>query len=293
MESASGPSVRRALGAKRIKVAQRQSAWACRRKLIAWSVVAGVFTLLVLLAPLFAPHDPIAGELALMNQAPSGEYLLGTDYLGRCIACRAIWGARTSLLAALAITLICFVVGSVLGALSGSIGGAFDAVVMRITDAFMAFPAIVLSIAIAGMLGGGMANAVIALAVPGWTRFARLARGEVLSMKGRTFVLAERAAGASGFTIAVRHVLPNIMPALLVTAAVTVGNMILSLAGLSFLGLGAAPPAPELGSMVNLGAKDFALAPWAVFGPGAVILVMVMVFNLFGDAANDYLDSLR
>lgn len=275
---------------KRASRGKAKTAHSYKRRFTVWSIIAAIFTVIVLVAPFFCPHDPVGSELTLMNQAPSSSYLLGTDYLGRCIACRAIFGARTSLLAALAITVLCFVIGSVVGALSGYIGGAFDAVVMRITDAFMAFPSIVLSIAIAGMLGGGMENAVIALTVPGWTRFARLARGQVLSMKGRTFIQAERAAGASNLSIAVKHVLPNIMPSLLVTATITIGGMMLSIAGLSFLGLGAAPPAPELGSMVNLGVKSFAQAPWAVFGPGAAILVMVMVFNLFGDAANDYLE---
>lgn len=260
------------------------------RHVVVWGgvLVAALFVF-VAAAPLFAVHDPLSADLSAVNQPPSAEYPLGTDAIGRCIYCRILDGMQASLFAALAVVVLCFVIGSIVGAVSGYVGGALDAVLSRVTDAFMAFPQLVLSIAVAGLLGGGLVNAIIALTVPGWTRFARLARGQTLAVKGRTFVLAERAAGASSLFIAVRHVLPNILPTLVVTAVLDVGATVLNLAGLSFLGLGAMPPAPELGSMINQASSTFSQAPWGVFAPGAALFIIVVVLNMFGDAVNDAL----
>ena len=260
-----------------------------RRKFLFWLAVLLALCVLALVLPHVTPHDPIKSDLLSVNNPPSADYPLGTDSVGRCIACRLMAGLHTSLFAALAITALSFVIGSVVGAVSGYVGGALDAVTMRVVDAFMAFPSLVLSIAVAGLLGGGLTNAIIALTVVDWTRFARLARSQVLALKTRTFVVAERLGGLSSPRIALVHVLPNILPPLIVTACLDVGGMMLNLAGLSFLGLGAAPPAPELGSMVNQAAGTFQVAPWAVFAPAAVILAAVMVLNMFGDAANDML----
>lgn len=260
-----------------------------RARAVRWAIVLAAFVAVALAMPLFAPYDPISTDLQHVGEAPSALHLLGTDAVGRDIASRVMVGLHTSLFAAFAIVAISFVVGSIIGAVSGYVGGAFDAVVMRVVDAFMAFPSLVLSIVVAGVLGGGLVNAVIALATADWTRFARLSRSQVLAMKGRAFIEAERVAGASSVRIAVAHVIPNALPALVVLACLDVGGMMLNLAGLSFLGLGAAPPAPELGSMVNQAAATFRTAPWAVFAPGAAILVSVMVLNLFGDAVSDAL----
>lgn len=242
-----------------------------------------------LVAPSLCSHDAEVARLALANQAPSAEYLMGTDSLGRCILCRVLTGLQTTVFAALAVVALSAVLGSVVGALSGYVGGAFDSVVMRITDAFMAFPALILGIAIAGLLGGGLQNAVLALVVPGWTRFARLARSSVLALKERPFVQAAIIGGLSRVSIALRHVLPNILPPLVVMACLDIGGSMLNLAGLSFLGLGASPPSPELGAMINQAASTFQTAPWAVFAPGFAIFVAVVVFNLFGDSVNEAL----
>lgn len=259
------------------------------RHVVVWGVLVAALFVFVATAPLLAPHDPLSADLSAVNQPPSAEYPLGTDAIGRCIYSRILDGMQASLFAALAVVALCFVIGSIVGVVSGYVGGALDAVLSRVTDAFMAFPQLVLSIAVAGLLGGGLMNAIIALTVPGWTRFARLARGQTLAVKGRTFVLAERAAGASSLFIAVRHVLPNILPTLIVTAVLDVGATVLNLAGLSFLGLGAMPPAPELGSMINQASSTFSQAPWGVFAPGAALFVIVVVLNMFGDAVNDAL----
>ncbi len=242
-----------------------------------------------LVAPYVCCHDPELANLALANEAPCGEYLLGTDSLGRCILCRVLTGLQTTVFAALAVVVLSAVIGSAVGAVSGYIGGAFDAAVMRVTDAFMAFPALVLGIAVAGLLGGGLQNAVLALVVPGWARFARLARSSVLAVSERPFIWAAVIGGLGRVSIALRHVLPNIVPPLVVTACLDVGATMLNLAGLSFLGLGATPPSPELGAMINQAAPTFQTAPWGVFAPGVAIFLSVVVFSLFGDSVNDAL----
>lgn len=258
-----------------------------RRNLAVCSAAAVALVVFSLVAPLLCQHDAQLANLAMANRAPGGEYLLGTDSLGRCILCRVLTGLQTTVFAALAVVAISAVAGSVIGTLSGYIGGAFDAAMMRITDAFMAFPALILGIAVAGLLGGGLQNAVLALAVPGWTRFARLARSSVLALKERPFVQAAVIGGLGRCSIALRHILPNILPPLVVMACLDVGGSMLNLAGLSFLGLGASPPSPELGAMINQAASTFQTAPWAVFAPGFAIFVAVVVFNLFGDSVNE------
>ena len=264
-----------------------------QRHLLATSVLVLALVAFSLAAPLLCHHDPVDANLGLANLAPNGEYLMGTDSLGRCVLCRVLSGLQTTFFSALLVVAASAVIGSIVGSLSGYVGGVFDSVVMRITDAFMAFPALVLGIAIAGLLGGGLNNAVIALVVPGWTRFARLARSSVLSLKERPFVLAAIMAGLSKPMIALRHILPNILPPLVVTACLDVGGSMLNLAGLSFLGLGASPPSPELGAMINQASNTMQTTPWAVFVPGAVILIVVVILNLFGDAVNDVLGKGR
>lgn len=242
-----------------------------------------------IISPFLCMHDAEVAQLALANQAPNAEYLMGTDSLGRCILCRVLTGLQTTVFAALAVVALSAVIGSVVGVLSGYVGGAFDSVVMRITDAFMAFPALILGIAVAGLLGGGLQNAILALVVPGWTRFARLARSSVLALKERPFIQAAIVGGLGRASIALRHVLPNILSPLVVTACLDIGGSMLNLAGLSFLGLGASPPSPELGAMINQAASTFQTTPWAVFAPGFAIFTAVVVFNLFGDSVNEVL----
>lgn len=262
-----------------------------RVRLWFWLAMVVLLCVAALVAPHVLAHDPIRTDLMSVNQPPSAAYPLGTDAVGRCVACRVLAGVHTSLFAALAVVLAASVVGTAAGTLAGYIGGVLDAIVMRLADAFMAFPSLVLSIAVAGLLGGGLANAVVALALTDWARYARLARSQVLSVRSRTFVEAEVAGGVHPVRIALVHVLPNMAPPLVCMACLDVGGMVLNLAGLSFLGLGANPPSPELGSMVNQAAATFQIAPWAVFAPGVAILLIVMVLNMFGDAVNDLLSA--
>ena len=265
---------------------KRRSGGLAGRRALYCGIVALLIVAFSFVAPLLCQHDAELANLALSNRAPDGEFLMGTDSLGRVLT-----GLHTTVLAALAVVALSVVIGSVLGALSGYIGGVFDSVVMRITDAFMAFPTLVLGIAIAGLLGGGLQNAVIALVVPGWTRFARIARSSVLALKERPFIQAAVIGGLSRTAIALKHVLPNILPPLIVTACLDIGGSMLSLAGLSFLGLGASPPSPELGAMINQAASGFQTAPWAVFAPGFAIFLVVVVFNYFGDSVNEALGN--
>ena len=270
---------------------KRRSGGLAGRRALYCGIVVLLIVAFSFVAPLLCQHDAELANLALSNRAPDGEFLMGTDSLGRCILCRVLTGLHTTVLAALAVVALSVVIGSALGALSGYIGGVFDSVVMRITDAFMAFPTLVLGIAIAGLLGGGLQNAVIALVVPGWTRFARIARSSVLALKERPFIQAAVIGGLSRTAIALKHVLPNILPPLIVTACLDIGGSMLSLAGLSFLGLGASPPSPELGAMINQAASGFQTAPWAVFAPGFAIFLVVAVFNYFGDSVNEALGN--
>lgn len=263
------------------------------RGFAACSLAVVVLIVFSLVAPYLCQHDAELANLTMANRAPGGEYLLGTDSLGRCILCRVLTGLQTTVFAALAVVAFSAVIGSVIGTVSGYIGGVFDAVVMRITDAFMAFPALILGIAVAGLLGGGLHNAVLALVVSGWTRFARLARSSVLALRERPFIHAAIIGGLNRISIALRHVLPNILPPLVVTACLDIGGSMLNLAGLSFLGLGASPPSPELGAMINQAAATFQTAPWAVFAPGFAIFIAVVAFNLFGDSVNEMLGQGR
>ena len=275
----------------RMSRGKRRSGGLAGRRALYCGIVVLLIVAFSFVAPLLCQHDAELANLALSNRAPDGEFLMGTDSLGRCILCRVLTGLHTTVLAALAVVALSVVIGSALGALSGYIGGVFDSVVMRITDAFMAFPTLVLGIAIAGLLGGGLQNAVIALVVPGWTRFARIARSSVLALKERPFIQAAVIGGLSRTAIALKHVLPNILPPLIVTACLDIGGSMLSLAGLSFLGLGASPPSPELGAMINQAASGFQTAPWAVFAPGFAIFLVVAVFNYFGDSVNEALGN--
>ena len=257
-----------------------------------WSAVAvAVLFAFAFLAPLFAPHDPTAAQLDLANRAPSAAYPFGTDALGRCILSRVLTGMHTSLEAALLVVVLSVVIGSIVGACAGFIGGAVDAVLMRITDAFMAFPALVLGIAVAGLLGGGLTNASWLW----WCPDGRALRGWRVTrcspLKGRDFAGFLCVGGMGRLGIAVKHLIPHALPPLLVTACLDVGASMLNLAGLSFLGLGASPPSPELGAMVNQAAATFQTAPWAVFAPGIAIFAVVVVVNVFADAANDLLES--
>ena len=249
---------------------------------------------LILIASLFsaqlAPYDPYATDPQLILKAPSAEHLLGTDNYGRDILSRILVGAKTSIFAALFIILAAGSLGSLIGLLSGYYRGRMDAVLMRITDVFQAFPDIVLAIAVAGVLGGGLFNAVLALIVTTWTQYARIARSAAVTVKEETYIQAARLSGCTDTRLLFGHILPNIAGPLIVTAVLHVSTMMMGLAGLSYLGIGVQIPAAEWGAMISEGQKYLQQAPWAALAPSAVMVAVMMVFNMFGDQLRDLLD---
>ena len=261
-----------------------------RRRLKLFLVLAGLLMLVSLLAPLLCPNDPNATSSLAMNKPPCAEYPFGTDRYGRCICSRVLMGARTSIFSAVALVGITFAVGTMLGMLSGWYGGVIDALVMRLADVMLAFPQMVLAIAVAGILGGGMGNAMLAMGITGWTLYARLARAQTLALKEEPYVHAARLSGCSGWTIMTKTLLPNILGPILVTAATQIGVMMIGIAGLSFLGIGISEPQAEWGSMINGSRAYLQLAPWAVIAPAVATIITVMIFNYLGDCVRDALD---
>ena len=257
-------------------------------------LVLGVLTLLLLLAVLFArklcPLDPYAQDYTAVLQPPSAAHPLGTDRFGRDLLARVLTGGQLSIFSALGLVAIITLVGTAAGVVCGYAGGWADTLLMRLADICLAFPGLVFALALAAVLGGGMANAVFALAVISWPKYARLARNRTLTLQSSTFVAAARLAGGTPWQIIRRHILPNLLGTVLVTAALDIGTMMMELAGLSFLGLGAKIPAAEWGSMMSDGRSMLQTSPWVVLAPGCAIFVTVALFNLLGDALRDVLD---
>lgn len=262
-----------------------------RIRLWIFLALAGLLVIFSLLAPLFCPNDPYATSSTSVNHAPCAEFPMGTDRYGRCICSRVFMGARTSIFSAVALVVGTFVIGTVLGLFAGWFGGLADTLIMRIADAFLAFPQMILAIAVAGILGGGLWNAMLAMGITGWTTYARLARAEVLSLKKEPYVQAARLTGCGPATIMVKTLLPNMLGPLIVNAATQIGFMMIGIAGLSFLGIGVTEPQAEWGSMINLARAYVQLTPWAVLAPAAATILTVMVFNYLGDCIRDYLDE--
>ena len=259
-------------------------------KLIMFSALAVLVLLVALLAPWICPYDPYAQNLSAALQAPSADHLAGTDRYGRDLLSRIIMGAQSSIFSTLALVAIIAVVGTIIGVLCGWKTGKLDIVLMRTSDVFLAFPGLVFALAIAGVLGGGMMNAVLALAAISWPKYARIARGLTLAQKNEPYLAAARLAGCTTAQLIFRHILPNIAGPLLVTAMLDIGTMMMELAGLSFLGLGAQPPIAEWGSMMSDNRSLLQTAPWTIIAPGIAIFIAVMVFNLLGDTIRDWMD---
>ena len=261
-----------------------------KRMFIIFSILAAALLICSIIAPLLCPYDPYAQDLSKSLQPPSAEHWLGTDRYGRDLLSRVIIGSQTSIYSTLILVAFMTVVGTVLGILAGLYGGILDTIIMRISDIFLAFPGLVFALAVAGALGGGVQNAIIALAAVGWPKFARLVRSQTLAQKKQQYVDAARLSGNGTFKIIIWHLLPNIIGPIIVTAVLDIGTSMMEIAGLSYLGLGAMPPVAEWGSMMS-GAREFIqTAPWVAFAPGIAIFISVVIFNMFGDTVRDYFD---
>lgn len=246
--------------------------------------------LISLLAPYIAPNDPYTVDLSKTLMKPSKEFLFGTDSLGRCVFSRVLYGANRTIFSAIVVVLITFVFGTSVGIISGYMGGKIDLIIMRTVDVFLAFPGLVLAIAVAGLLGGSMINAMIAISLISWTKYARIARSKVLEIKEETFIQASRISGNNSLHIMSKHILPNILAYLIVTASLDIGTVIMEMSSLSFLGLSSPLPMPEWGAMISEGKGVIQFAPWTVIAPGIAILIVVVLFNLLGDVIRDLLD---
>ncbi len=257
--------------------------------------IFAILAILLILMAVFAPLvtggiDPTKGSLADAIKAPSAEHIFGTDKMGRDIFARVIYGARVSLVAAFGVVALSFVIGTVLGIISGYFRGIVDAVIMRIADMMVSFPGLVLAMAVAGILGASIGNAIIAVSVVTWPKYARLARSLVLKIRDRDYVAAAVVTGSKTPYILMRYMLPNALPTLIITAATDIGSLMLELAGLSFLGFGATPPTPEWGLMLSEGRAYMQSAPWLMIFPGLAIFITVVIFNMLGDSLRDILD---
>ena len=258
-------------------------------------VVFSILAVCIILTAVFAPVvtrgvDPLKGSLVDALLPPCKEHIFGTDKMGRDIFSRVIYGARASLSATFGVVALIFLVGTVTGVLAGYFGGVIDAVIMRIADMMLAFPGLVLALAVAGIMGASIKNAIIAIVVVSWTKYARLARSLVMKIRDRDYVSAAIVTGSKTPNMLFRYMLPNALPTLIITAATDIGSMMLELAAMSFLGFGAKPPAPEWGYMLNEGRACMQSAPWLMIFPGLAIFVVVVVFNMLGDSIRDILD---
>lgn len=253
-------------------------------------LLVSVFVLAAVSAPLLAPYDPSAVDATNRLQGSSWQHLLGTDQLGRDTFSRLLFGARWSLGTAVAATAIVITIGVIVGTASGYCGGRLDTVLMRVVDVLLAFPSLVLYLAIVGTLGPGLKNVMIALVVITWDEYARVVRGLVLALRERGFVRASLALGARDRRLVVRHILPNVVPPVVVLASLQTGKLILALAALGFFGLGVKPPTPEWGSMINQSRLFLQTAPELMIWPGLAISLTVIGLNLLGDGLRDVLD---
>jgi peptide/nickel transport system permease protein len=256
-------------------------------------VVVLFFVAVAVLAPVVSPYDALQTSWSLVRKAPSWAHPFGTDEIGRDVLARIIWGSRASLLAGLVSVSLALAVGVPIGLVSGYVGGILDGTVMRLIDAMLAIPFLILAIALAAFLGPSLSNAMIAIGISQTPIFARLARGQVLSVKHEDYIEAARALGNPHRRIVLRHILPNIVPPIMVQATLASAAAIIAEASLSFLGLGQQPPDPSWGSMLNTAKNFVSQAPWMSFWPGLAIFALVLSLNLFGDGLRDALDPRR
>ena len=261
-----------------------------KMRLIIFGTLAALLVVCSFFSAYLTPYDPYLQDLSIAKQAPSAQHLLGTDRYGRDMLSRVVAGSRASIFSTLLLVAIITALGTAVGVTCGWTGGWVDTVLMRISDVFLAFPGLVFALAVAGSLGGGLQNAIIALAAISWPKYARIARSQTLAQKETQWMKAVRLSGSGTGKIILKHILPNILGPILVTSMLDIGTMMMELAALSFLGLGAKPPIPEWGSMMSDTRSLMTTSPWITFSPGIAIFLSVMIFNLLGDTIRDYAD---
>lgn len=253
-------------------------------------MMALMFTGFALFASVLAPYDPIETHYDHMLEAPSRQFPFGTDQLGRDILSRILYGGKSSLLIAFAVTGIVAVVGIFIGTAAGYAGGVFDGLLMRLSDMLMAFPGSIFTIALVSFIGVGLPNLILAMSLTGWTFYARISRSLVLSIKNNVYIEQARLGGAGNGRILIRYIIPNVLPSLLVNISQDIGGKLLTISGLSLLGLGSPPPTPEWGFMLSEGKNFIYSAPWMLIFPGLVILLNVVIFNLLGDSIQELMN---
>lgn len=261
-----------------------------KQKMVFFGLLALGMILAAAFAPYLTPYDPYAQDLGAALQPPGREHLLGTDRYGRDMLSRVIMGSRTTIFSALLLVMIITVVGSAAGILCGYKGGKLDSFLMRVSDIFLAFPGMVFAIAVASVMSGGIMNAVVALACISWPKYARIARSQVMTIKSMPYMAAAKLSSSGTAKMIMKHIVPNIAGPVIVTAVLDIGTMMMEIAGLSFLGLGATPPVAEWGSMMSNGRSMLQTSPWVILSPGCAIFLTVMIFNLAGDTVRDVLD---
>ena len=260
------------------------------KQLIFFLIMAIIIILIAIFAKQIAPKDPLNAVMTKPLHSPDNENLLGTDILGRDILSRIIYGTRYSLFMTLVLVGTVFTLGTILGLLAGYFGGIVDTLIMRLADMMVSFPGLILAIAIAGLLGPSMTNAIIAISSVTWPKYARLSRSMVLKIKKELYVEAAKLTGSKDKDILFKYILPNMITLMLVTAISDIGALMLEISALSFLGFGAQPPIPEWGAMLNEGRTYLAKAPWLMLYPGIAIVIVVVVFNMLGDNIKDLID---
>ena len=284
------PLPRSAAEARRLRLAEGARALAGNASAVAGLAIVLLLAALGLAAPLLARYDPNLQDLALRLAPPGALHWLGTDELGRDILARLLYGSRVTLSIAAVIALFVPLVGLAAGCAAGFFGGIVDAVLMRTADVFLAFPRLILALALVAAMGPGISHAMLAIALAAWPPYARVARAETLSLRGREFVAAARLAGASPARLLLRHIAPLCLPSLIVRASLDMAGVILTAAGLGFLGLGAAPPTAEWGAMIAAGRRFMLDQWWVAAAPGVAIAVAALGFNLLGEGLRDLLD---
>lgn len=272
---------------KRTLTPERKKA---RIRFAVMAILAVMLVAFAVFAGFFAPYDPLETDYVHMLEAPSAAHWFGTDQLGRDLFSRILYGGRSSLLIAFAVTMIVAGIGIFIGTAAGFAGGVFDSLLMRISDMLMAFPGSIFTIAIVSFVGVGTRNLILAMSVTGWTFYARISRSLVLSIKNNVYIEQARLGGASNLKILIYYVIPNVLPSLLVNITQDIGGKLLTISGLSLLGLGSPPPTPEWGFMLSEGKNYMYSDPWMLLYPGMVILINVIIFNMLGDSIQDLMN---